>query len=155
LKTLSLQDRFAPNSICFGCGPSNPEGLRIKSFEEGEALVAQWTAGPNHQAFPGMLNGGIVGALLDCHANWAAAIHLMRKNGWERPRATVTAKYTVELLGPVPSQGALDLRAKVVDASERRATVEAELSAGGVVKAKCTGIFVAVKPEHPAFHRWE
>jgi acyl-coenzyme A thioesterase PaaI-like protein len=61
----------------------------------------------------------------------------------------------VELLGPVPSRGPLHLSAKVIDASERRATVEAELSSDGDVKAKCTGVFVAVKPGHPAFHRWE
>jgi acyl-coenzyme A thioesterase PaaI-like protein len=150
----SLQDRYAPKSICFGCGPSNAKGLRIKSFEDGEGLTCDWTPSEHHQAFPGMVNGGVVGALLDCHANWAAAMHLMKKNGWDRPHATVTAKYTVEMLGPVPV-APLRLRAKVVDASERRATVEADLSAGGEVKAKCTGIFVAVKPGHPAFHRWE
>ena len=28
----SLQDIHAPKSICFGCGPANKEGLRIRSF---------------------------------------------------------------------------------------------------------------------------
>ena len=151
----SLQDRFAPKSICFGCGASNPQGLRIKSYAEGDELVADWTPQNHHLAFPGMLNGGITGALLDCHANWAAAMHLMAKNGWDKPHATVTAKYTVEMLAPIPSSATLRLRAKVVDASDRRATVEADLSADGEVKAKCTGIFVAVKEGHPAYHRWE
>lgn len=151
----SLQDRFAPRSICFGCGPANSSGLHIKSYEEGDSLVAEWMPESHHQAFPGMLNGGITGALLDCHSNWAAAMHLMRKNGWDRPRATVTAKYAVEMLAPIPSTAAVRLRAKVVGASERRATVEAELLSGGEVKARCTGIFVAVKEGHPAFHRWE
>lgn len=151
----SLQDTYAPKSICFGCGPSNASGLRIKSYPHGDDVVAEWTPSIHHQAFPGMLNGGIAGALLDCHANWAAAMHLMRKNGWERPHATVTAKYTVEMLAPVPSNQPLKLMARVVDASGRRATVEAELLSGGEVKAKCTGIFVAVKEGHPAFHRWE
>lgn len=102
-----------------------------------------------------MLNGGIAGALLDCHANWAAAMHLMRRNGWDRPHATVTAKYAVEMLAPVPADRPLRLRSRVVEASERRATVEAEISSGGEVKAKCTGTFVAVKEGHPAYHRWE
>lgn len=151
----SLQDTYAPKSICFGCGPSNPSGLRIQSFPLGHEVVAEWTPQAHHQAFPGMLNGGIAGALLDCHSNWAAAMHLMKKNGWERPHATVTAKYTVEMLAPVPSNRPLKLMARVVEASERRATVEAELLSGGEVKAKCTGIFVAVKEGHPAYHRWE
>lgn len=155
MKGPSLQDRFAPRSICFGCGCSNPEGLQIKSYEDGEALVAEWTPRPHHQAFPGMLNGGITGALLDCHSNWAAAMHLMKENGWDRPHATVTARYVVEMLAPIPSDKPLSLRAKVVDASARRATVAAELLSGGEVKAKCEGIFVAVKEGHPAYHRWE
>ena len=36
----------------------------------------------------------------------------------------------------------------------RLATVESELSSDGVVTATCTGLFVAVKPGHPAYSRW-
>jgi hypothetical protein len=32
--------------------------------------------------------------------------------------------------------------------------VSAELIAGGKVCATSTGLFVAVKPGHPAYHRW-
>ena len=49
----SVQERFAPHNACFGCGPSNPKGLRIRSFEEGDHLVARWRAEEHHQAFPG------------------------------------------------------------------------------------------------------
>ena len=66
----SLQDRYAPHNACFGCGPANDKGLRIKSRVEGEELVADWTPEPHHAGFPGSLNGGIVGALFDCHSNW-------------------------------------------------------------------------------------
>src|SRR5512133_3075936 len=55
----SLQDRYAPHNRCFGCGPSNPKGLRIKSFVEGEEVVCAWHPEEHHEAFPGMLNGGI------------------------------------------------------------------------------------------------
>jgi acyl-coenzyme A thioesterase PaaI-like protein len=47
------------------------------------------------------------------------------------------------------------LSAKVVEAGQRSATVEAELSSGGKVTAKCRGTFVAVKEGHPAYHRWD
>ena len=30
---ISLQEQFAPASICFGCGPANDRGLRIRSFQ--------------------------------------------------------------------------------------------------------------------------
>lgn len=81
----SLQDAYAPGSSCFGCGPSNIKGLKIKSFVRGDEVVAEWTAEPHHEAFPGALNGGIVGTLLDCHCNWAAAWHLMQIAGAEHP----------------------------------------------------------------------
>ncbi len=50
-------------------------------------MVCDFTPEPHHQAFPGMLNGGIIGALLDCHSNWTAAYHLMKARGPTRRRA--------------------------------------------------------------------
>ena len=48
----------------------------------------------------------------------------------------------------------MKLRARVVDSKEDRATVEATLEGGGKITATCRGTFVAVKPGHPAYHRW-
>jgi acyl-coenzyme A thioesterase PaaI-like protein len=155
----SIQERFAPHNACFGCGPANEQGLRIRSFEgpsyadDGEVVCA-WSAADHHQAFPGMLNGGIVGALLDCHSNWTAAVHLMRSAGAESPPCTVTASYSIKLKRPTPMDGPVHLSAKVVESTEDRATVEATLTAGGKVTATCRGLFVAVKEGHPAYHRW-
>ena len=58
---LSVQERYAPQNRCFGCGPANPKGLRIRSFEDGDGLTAEWTPESHHEAWPGALNGGIVG----------------------------------------------------------------------------------------------
>lgn len=150
----SVQDQYAPTTICFGCGPANANGLRIKSRVAGDELVAEWTPQGHHRAAPGMLNGGIIGCLLDCHSNWAAAIHLMRLSGLEKLPCTVTAEYHVKLLRPTPVDGSVRLRARVVDSREDRATVEATLEAAGRVTATCRGVFVSVKEGHPAFHRW-
>jgi acyl-coenzyme A thioesterase PaaI-like protein len=150
----SVQDRYAPTTICFGCGPANENGLRIKSRVAGDELAAEWTPREHHRAAPGMLNGGIIGCLLDCHSNWTAAIHLMRRSGLEKPPCTVTAEYHVKLVRPTPVDGPIQLRARVVDSREDRATVEATVEAGGRVTATCRGVFVAVKEGHPAFHRW-
>jgi acyl-coenzyme A thioesterase PaaI-like protein len=152
--SLSLQERYAPHNACFGCGPANTLGLRIRSFPEGREVRAQWTPAPHHQAFEGVLNGGIIGALLDCHSNWTAAYHLMVRNGLDTPPCTVTAEYAIKLRRPTPMDGPIDLEAHVVESSEDRATVEATLEAGGQVCATCRGVFVAVKPGHPAYHRW-
>lgn len=149
----SLQDRYAPQSRCFGCGPANDKGLRLKSRVEGDAVVCDFTPEPHHEAFPGMLNGGIIGALLDCHSNWTAAHHLMQARGADAPPCTVTADFHVKLKKPTPL-GPLRLRAQVAEAEGDRVVVEATLEAGGRVTATCRGTFVAVKEGHPAFHRW-
>jgi acyl-coenzyme A thioesterase PaaI-like protein len=150
----SLQERFAARSSCFGCGPANEKGLRIRSFARGEEVVAEWRPEPHHQAFPDVLAGGIVGTLLDCHSNWTAAHHLMRQAGLDAPPCTVTAEYAVALQRPTPMAGPLRLAARVVESTADRALVEARLEAGGRVCATFRGTFVAVKPGHPAFHRW-
>lgn len=150
----SLQQRFAPDLKCFGCGPKNPQGLRIESHVRGDEVVAEWRAQPHHEAYPGMLNGGIVGALLDCHCNWTAAWHLMGRTHASTPPCTVTAEYTIKLRRPTPTDQLILLRAHVAESSDDRATVEGTLEAGGKVCATCTGLFVAVKEGHPAFHRW-
>ena len=153
--TISLQDRYAPSTRCFGCGPANERGLRIKSFEEGGEVVADWTPSPHHEAFDGILNGGIIGTLLDCHSNWAAAVYLMRRAGEDRVPATVTAEFHVRLRRPASSRSPVHLRARVVEATDDRAVVEAELLSNGEVAATCRGVFAAVGEGHPAYQRWD
>jgi acyl-coenzyme A thioesterase PaaI-like protein len=150
----SLQRRYAPRSICFGCGPANARGLRIESRQDGDELVADWMPSPEHEAFAGAVNGGVIGTLLDCHSNWTAATHLMLARGADRPPGCVTASYAVRFLRPTPSDRPVHVRARVVEAADDRATVEAELSSDGVPTATCRGTFVAVGPEHPAYERW-
>ena len=150
----SLQEKYAPRHSCFGCGPANERGLRIRSFARGEEVVAEWMPESHHEAFPGVLNGGIIGTLLDCHSNWAATWHLMQQSGTDHPPCTVTADYSIKLLRPTPTDAPLHLAARVVESTDTRAVVEAELLAQGKVCATCRGTFVAVKPGHPAYHRW-
>jgi acyl-coenzyme A thioesterase PaaI-like protein len=152
--TQSLQDHYAPRNACFGCGPANPDGLQIKSFVQGDEVVATWQGKRMHEAFPGVLNGGIIGALLDCHCNWTAAYHLMQAMGLATPPCTVTAEYAIKLRRPTPSAGPVTLRAKLVEVTGDRARIAGTLEAGGKVCASCDGLFVAVREGHPAFHRW-
>jgi acyl-coenzyme A thioesterase PaaI-like protein len=150
----SIQETYAPNMACFGCGPANKKGLRIRSFPQGDEVVAEWQAEKYHEAFDGMLSGGIIGTLLDCHCNWTAAYYLMQHTGASQPPCTVTAEYAIKLLRPTPTDRPLRLVARVVESTEDRATVEGQLIAHDRVTATCRGTFVAVKPGHPAYHRW-
>ena len=150
----SLQEKYAPNNACWGCGPANLDGLRIRSFPKNGEVVAEWKPQKEYEAFPGVLNGGVIGTLLDCHCNWTAAYHLMKRAQTDRPPCTVTAEYSIKLLRPAPTSDFVFLSAKVADLTDDRATIEGTLSAGGKVCAACCGIFVAVKEGHPAYHRW-
>jgi hypothetical protein len=102
-----------------------------------------------------MLNGGIVGALLYCHSDWAALVAVMQKERAQHaalhgdgglPRHLVRAGRTVD--------AELELWAKAVEVKDDRAIVESTLSANGKVCARCRGTFVAGKPGHPAHSRW-
>ena len=155
-ENLSLQAQYTPKGICFGCGPANEQGLRLESFAASAALeadvVATWTPAEHHQAFPGVLNGGIIGALLDCHGNWTAARYLMVRGGLTTTPVTVTMDFHVRLRRPTPVDGPLQLSARVTASEGDRVTVEATIEAQGKVTATMTGRFVAVPPDHPAHH---
>ena len=159
----SLQQRFAPESVCFGCGPANPRGLHIRSYprqgeggegDEGDEVVADFQPEPHQHAFDGVLNGGMLGTLFDCHSNWTAAYHLMQRRGSDSPPPTVTADLHVRFMRPTPIDRPVRLRAHVVDSTDDRATVEATAESDGAVTASCRATFVAVRPGHPAYHRW-
>jgi acyl-coenzyme A thioesterase PaaI-like protein len=154
MTTKSLQETYAPTNRCFGCGPANEKGLRIRSYEAGDELVCDWTPEPHHLAFGNIVNGGILGSLLDCHSNWTAAHHLMKVRGASELPPTVTADFHVTLKRPTPMDATLHLRAHVVEATADRAVVEASIEANGKVTATCRGTFVAVQEGHPAFFRW-
>jgi acyl-coenzyme A thioesterase PaaI-like protein len=149
----SLQERYAPHSVCFGCGPENEDGLRIRSVVEGDRVVARWTPRPYHHAFGEFLSGGIISTVLDCHSNWTGAYSLMVESGGEAPPPTVTASIFVEFLKPTPIAQLL-LEARPKEVAGRKVVVESTLKAGGVVTAALRGTFVAVGADHPAARRW-
>ena len=150
----SVQEEYAPNSICFGCGPANKDGLQIKSYRTGDGLEMEFECEEKHQAFPGVINGGIIGSLLDCHGNWTAAMALMDRNGLDAPLCTVTAQYEVKLKRPTPLGPTLKLQSRVLALQNDRAEVIIELKADEKTCAIGRGLFVAVVEGHPAYHRW-
>jgi acyl-coenzyme A thioesterase PaaI-like protein len=150
----SLQDMYAPNGVCFGCGPRNSQGLHLKSFLRGDSVEADWTPQPSHVAFGNFGSGGIISVLMDCHGNWAATYSLMKSRGLTSPPGTVTAEYTVRFLKPTPIDKEWHLRAWPTKIDGDRVNVSAELKADGVVTATMSGLFIGVKKGHPAYYRW-
>jgi acyl-coenzyme A thioesterase PaaI-like protein len=79
----------------------------------------------------------------------------MGRRGAEMPPVCVTAEYAVKLTRPTPTDRALHLTARVVEATDDRAIVEATLEADGQVCATCRGTFIAVRPGHLAYGSWD
>jgi acyl-coenzyme A thioesterase PaaI-like protein len=156
----SLQERFGPNSICFGCGPKNPKGLQIRSFPDGDQCVCSYQPQAHHQAFAGTLNGGFLGCLFDCHCNWTAAWGWHQAKGGAFP-STVTSEFHVRLKRPTPAGAPLKLLARALRIENNLIYVEAELLAhveslnSEIRTATCSGVFVVVEDGHPAYHRWD
>jgi acyl-coenzyme A thioesterase PaaI-like protein len=151
----SLQERYAPAGRCFGCGPANELGLRIRSFEADDGtVVADWSPRPEHEAFDGYVNGGIIGTLIDCHSNWTGVAALLARDGGDDAPSTVTAEYSVRFRRPTPSGRTLRLIGRAVEVAGDRVTVETAVEVDGVTTATGRATFVSVKPGHPAFGRW-
>lgn len=136
--TEAIQDRLFPDMRCFGCGPSNRKGLRLKSYLAQGSVVATFTPWPEHDNGVGFLNGGIISTVLDCHSA-AAVTHEAFEHEWlPLPGASlpyVTAGLDVRFLRPSPLSEPVELRAVLTEVTELEMTCEVELVFDGKPRA--------------------
>jgi acyl-coenzyme A thioesterase PaaI-like protein len=85
--------------------------------------------------------------------DWTTISFLIDRDGLDHAPPCVTSDFKVVFKRPTPL-GPIHVDAHVVDSAEDRATIEATMTAGGKVTAIGTGTFIAIKPGHPAYHRW-
>jgi acyl-coenzyme A thioesterase PaaI-like protein len=52
-------------TMCFGCGESNPIGLKLEFEWDGKTARTEFTPGENHQGWGGYVHGGITSCVLD------------------------------------------------------------------------------------------
>jgi acyl-coenzyme A thioesterase PaaI-like protein len=144
-----IQDLY-PNDFahCFGCGRNNKNGHQLKSFSEGEEVVAHFVPQPQHMSVPGFVYGGLLASLADCHAMATAAADAERTAGRRigdgpAPRF-VTAALKVDYLKPTPLGPELEIRGRVKERSERKAIVDVEISAAGTVTVRAEAVAVRI-----------
>jgi len=135
---VSVQVAYTPESACFGCGPAAPDGLHLRSFRVPGGLEASVSLNPKYCAFPGIVNGGIVSALFDCHGNWTAAIALMDRGCLPKPPLTLTYELLVTFDEPTPPDAPLIVRSQIVKVKETgdvaaKATVQVDMTLHHVV----------------------
>ncbi|HET7902055.1 MAG TPA: PaaI family thioesterase [Candidatus Nanopelagicales bacterium] len=138
---VSIQDRLLAGTSCFGCGPENAKGLRLKSFPVDGEVRAVFLPWPEHDNGLGFLNGGIISTVLDCHSA-AAVLHEADLRGWKPfeglPLSYVTAGLDVKYLRPSPLREESELVARVVEADESRMLAVSELLHDGKIRASAT-----------------
>ena len=144
---VAIQDLYPDDfAHCFGCGRHNAHGHQLKSFVDGDDVVACFTPLAEHTALPGFVYGGLIASLIDCHAMATAAAAAERAAGrhiGEGPAPRfVTAALNITFLKPTPIGGELVILGHVTERTDRKAIVDVTLSANDVVTAR--GNVVAV-----------
>jgi acyl-coenzyme A thioesterase PaaI-like protein len=126
---------------CYGCGPDNEQGLRIKSYWDGDEATASWRAQPHHCGGTKQnLNGGIIASLIDCHSLNLAIAHAYKHE--QRPIGStprigyVTANLNVSYLKPTPLAELIQLRARIMKIDGRKTWVSCGLTAAGELRAR-------------------
>lgn len=117
--------------------------------------MSDWKPEPHHVAFGNFGSGGIISVLMDCQGNWAATYALIKARRTPSAPGTVTSEYTVRFLRPSPIDKQWQISAWATGIDGDKVSVSGELKVEGVVTARMSGLFVAVKETHPAFHRWQ
>lgn len=146
----ALQDLAAPDGVCYGCGSAHPRGLHIKSHwhEDGVHVVATHLPGADFHGWPGLVYGGLIAMLVDCHSNWTAMAYHYRAEHRapdSKPRIDcVTGNLGVKFLKPTPMGVPLTLKARVEGEVGRKSRVLCEVYAGAVLTALGDSIFVRV-----------
>jgi acyl-coenzyme A thioesterase PaaI-like protein len=143
----AIQDLYPDDfAHCYGCGRNNSEGHQLKSFVEGDEVIAHFTPSPSHVAVPGFVYGGLLASLVDCHAmaTAAAAAELAagRRIGEGEVERYVTAALRVDYLKPTPLGGELEIRGQVTEQTENKAVVSLTVSASGSVTVRAEAVAV-------------
>jgi acyl-coenzyme A thioesterase PaaI-like protein len=125
---------------CWGCG-DNPTGIRlpIPRQEGATSYEAAFSFSEQHQAAPGLVHGGLVGAALDEAAGLLAT--------WYR-FPSVTARFAIKFLKPVHIKRPLAISAELQSERGRRLEIRSELRDGDELLADARGSFVHVPLEH-------
>jgi acyl-coenzyme A thioesterase PaaI-like protein len=136
-------------TFCWGCGKNNEHGLQLKSYWNDDEAVATWTPKEHHLAFPGILNGGIISTLIDCHGTGTANASAHKNESTNYHFMHVTASLFVKFLRPTPLDKPVTLRARVIETGTRHIKVTCSLYSGDIECA--TGEVVTVRVDSAKF----
>ena len=125
---------------CFACCPSNPFGLKMEFYEDGDDIVCIWEPHENFQSWVGTLHGGIQATLLDEVGGWVISRKLQTTG--------VTTHLNVRYKTTVPvGKGPLEIRARLKEMKRNFAFIDAEISHEGKACTSCEMIYCTVSQD--------
>lgn len=144
----AIQDIYPDDvALCYGCGHLNKKGHHFRTGWDGEKTVTIYTPKEEHTAIPGVVYGGLIASLIDCHSTGSASLYLHRKNGHKigdgaTPPRFVTGSLKVDFKRPAPLGVPLKAVGTVTEIHPKKFKIETEVYAEKEICA--TGEVVAV-----------
>jgi uncharacterized protein (TIGR00369 family) len=126
---------------CFVCGESNPFGLNLRFYEDGDGVRATFTPREEHNGFKGVTHGGLLATVLDEIMVWACAVRTKR--------FAYCAEMTVRFISPAPPGDKLTVIGRLME--NRRGRVFHAggelLDESGSIIATSTGKYLPIRDE--------
>ncbi|MEL6864344.1 MAG: PaaI family thioesterase [Bacteroidota bacterium] len=142
-----FQDHM-PGNTCFGCGRDNHFGLQISSFWEGEEAVCIWNSEEKYAGWKGILNGGILATLIDCHCMGTAMAAAYkaedRSLDTEPEYRYATGTLNIKYVAPTPNDKAIELRTKILEIKGRKVVMSCTALSEGKPTAEAEVIAIRV-----------
>jgi len=147
-----IQDAYPDDiAVCYGCGRNNPKGWKIRSEWDGTEGTLRFTPEIHHTAYPGIVYGGLIAGLIDCHSVGTAVAAMYQTEGRELgsqpPILCVTANLNVTYINPTPLGHELFLRARINKLTTKKATVHCSLYVHSDECARGEVVAVRVPPD--------
>ena len=106
------------NCVC--CCPTNPVGLHLEFWEDGDDILTVWHPDQNHQGWADTLHGGIISMLMDEVAGWVVTRKLQTTG--------VTSRLEVKFRCPVTtSEKSVTVRGHLAEQRRNIATIHLTL----------------------------
>ena len=112
---------------CFACCPTNPYGLKMEFYEDGDDIVSIWNPGDNYQGWLKTLHGGIQATLIDEIGAWVISRKLQTSG--------VTTNLQVKYRNPIPTGDGvqIEIRSHIKEMKRNFAFIDVTISHDGKV----------------------
>lgn len=125
---------FGRHQMCFGCGPHNERGLRMRFTKEGEVVRSRLLLGTGHDGPPGILHGGLQAMIADEVAGWT----LVGRLG----RIGLTTSLQIRYIGSLRLGEEIVAEGRLTNTSDGFATVQVTIKQGERTGAMARATFI-------------